>query len=141
LPYKYLIILPTLLLFSGCIPKIQTTIPAVEGQIVDAKTNQPITYVKIGNSKHKVKSDQNGHFTLKGEKELVIATVMGGLWRIKHSFFISKQGYYPLFCECDVLNTRSGCYNLTIPLTKIGNNTVKSYHEDGLTCFVTPTVK
>jgi hypothetical protein len=131
----------TLFLFSGCIPKMQTIIPTVEGQIIDAKTNQPVTYVNIENPKHKVKSDQKGHFILRGEKELGIATVMGGLWRIKHSFFISKKGYYPLSCECDVLNTRSGCYDLTIPLTKVGNNTVKSYHEDGLTCFTIPAAK
>ena len=132
--YKHLIVIIFLLLFSGCIPKVHTTIPTVEGKIIDAKTNLPIENADIESSDLKIKSDQNGQFTLTGKKELGIGTLMGGLWRIQHIFRISKKGYHSLSCQCDILNTKEGCFNIKVPLKKVNQKWI-SYQNNGLFCF------
>jgi len=101
-------------LLSGCIPKVKTSVPTVEGKVIHSITKQPIADVTISGA---IKTDKNGYFLIPKKSELGIGTPMGGLWRIQRSFIVKKEGYTPLSCTCDVLNSSGYCNNVIIPLT------------------------
>ena len=106
----------SLFLLTACVPKVHTTLPSVEGTITDLNSHKPLEGVRIDRS---IQSDRNGHFVLAEKSELGIGTPMGGIWHISRNFKVEQEGYIPLACNCDVLNSNGGCTEVHIPLIKI----------------------
>lgn len=102
------------LLLNGCVPKVKTTVPSVEGKVIHSITNQPIADVNISGT---YSTDKNGHFMIPETQEVSIGTPMGGIWMISRLFSIQKEGYIPLSCTCETLNSSGYCTNVTISLT------------------------
>ena len=103
------------LFLSSCVPKTHTTVPSIEGYIIDKNTKEPIEDIVLSKNTY---TNKEGHFLFPSETELGINTPMGGLWHISRSFTVRKEGYTSLSCTCDVLNNSTGCIDVVIPLTK-----------------------
>ena len=132
------LILILLFVFSGCVPKIHTVIPKIEGKVIDIVTKKPIENVTIGS----IKTNKDGKFSLDGKKELGIGTPMGGVWKLPTVMVpVSKKGYRNVYCQCSGLsNNIYGCTNVTIALTPLGENVLenieKSTQNDDFSCQI-----
>ncbi len=109
----------TALFLSGCVPKVHTTVPAIEGKIIDKDTKAPIEGIVLSKN---IQTDIKGHFILPAKTELGIGTPMGGLWYISRSFIIRKEGYHSLRCICEVLNNNADCTDVVISMSKEGSS-------------------
>jgi len=103
------------LFLSSCVPKIHTTVPSIEGHIIDKNTKEPIEGIILSKN---IQTDKKGHFLLPSKTELGINTPMGGHWNISRSFVIRKKGFTSLQCTCEVFNSSTGCMNVVIPMSK-----------------------
>ncbi len=104
------------LTLTGCIPKMHTVSPQIEGKVVDAKTGKPLSGVHVGTKQ----TDQNGKFIIEGKKKMGIGTPMGGVWRLPTlNVPISKKGYKSTYYSCSSYSNVDGCTNLTISLTPL----------------------
>jgi hypothetical protein len=124
------------LLVTGCVPKMHTTAPSVEGVVIDVGTGLPVASARFGK---KIMTDAKGHFLIAAEKELGIGTPIGGIWEISRSFTVRKQGYLPMNCSCTISNTSAGCRNVVIGMIpvsmKIRNTREQSAHSEFFTCM------
>ena len=112
---KYFFIIFLVYFVSGCVPKIQTVEPEIEGKVVDAQTHQPLAGVSVGS----VRTDEQGKFFIEGKKELGIGTTMGGVWRLPAiMLLIEKDGYQSTTYVCEILSTQDGCYDVEIELQR-----------------------
>ena len=121
-------------LITGCVPKMQTTSPFVSGIVVDTKSNKGLFNVLIASNR----SDKDGSFLIKGEQEIGIGTPMGGIWQLPTLLFVvKKDGYYPLYCQCQSLNIQKGCEDVVIKLVSL-KETISPNHKysvgEGLSC-------
>lgn len=123
---------------TGCVPKMHTVSPQIEGSVVDAKTENPLMGVQVGSKR----TDVNGRFTIEGKREMGIGTPMGGVWKLPTVVLpVSKKGYRNIYCRCSGLsNNVYGCTNVTIALIPVGENvlknTVKSTQSDTFSCQI-----
>jgi len=120
--------------FTGCVPKMHTTSPAVEGKVLDSVTHEPLKAVQVGGAI----TDRDGRFFLEGEKELGIGTPMGGVWRLPAVMMkVSKKGYHPVYCTCESFSTQEGCTDVVIemiPLSQKAENVQWRKEETGFSC-------
>ena len=112
------------LFLSSCVPKTHTTVPTIEGHIIDENTKEPIEGIILSKN---IQTDKKGHFSLPSKTEPGIGTPMGGLWHISRSFVLHRKGYTSLSCTCDVLNNSQGCTDVIIPMSKV--NTLLIQHD------------
>lgn len=113
---KYLTMAILTIVFTGCIPKMHTVSPQIEGRVIDAKTGKPLSGVQVGSTQ----TNLNGEFFIEGKKELGIGTPMGGVWRLPTlNVPVSKQGYKSTYCECSGYSNSEGCKDMTIELTPL----------------------
>jgi hypothetical protein len=75
---KFSFYLFIILIFNGCIPKIVTISPAIDGIVIDKATNKRLKDVTVGSSK----TNKNGFYTIDSKTKLGIATTMGGIFYI-----------------------------------------------------------
>jgi hypothetical protein len=124
-PIAYLISTVSLFFFTGCIPKQHIIRPSVEGKVIDSRSKLPLSNVMIT---EEIYTDENGYFLLPQERETGIGTLMGGIWNISRIFTVRKEGYLPLGCICEVLNSNGTCRSVTIAMRKNseGQNLVTS---------------
>ena len=121
---------------TGCVPKMHTVSPQIEGKVVDAKTGKPLSGAQVA-LKH---TNLNGRFVIEGKRELGIGTPMGGVWRLPTIMVpVWKKGYKGIYCQCSGLsNNIYGCTNVTIalmPLDKnVTNDMIKSTQNDNFSC-------
>ena len=141
---KQLMIISTLTIaLTGCMPKMHTVSPKIEGKVVDAKTGKPLSGVRVGLKQ----THLNGWFTMEGKRELGIGTPMGGVWRLPSVMLpVSKKGYRDTYCQCNGLsNTLYGCTNVTIALIPLGENVsdtmIKSTQSDNFSCQIIEKVE
>jgi len=110
------------LLLTGCIPKTHTISPTIEGVVLDAKSNQPLANVQVGNQL----TNSQGEFLIEGETELGIGTPMGGIWNLPTVIIrVSKKGYQPSSYECGILSNQKGCFGVVIKLQKIDDKDIQ----------------
>ena len=127
-----------MMLLTGCVPKIHTISPQIEGRVVDATTGKPLKGVQIGSKQ----TDVNGRFTIEGKREMGIGTPMGGVWKLPTVIVpVLKKGYRNAYCRCSGLsNNIYGCTNITIALIPLGENVldtiIKSTQSDHFSCQI-----
>jgi hypothetical protein len=68
------------------------------------------------------------------ESETGIGTPMGGIWNIVRLFSVRKEGYIPLGCSCEVLNSNGTCSSVTIYMSKIKGKSHVSSESGTLSC-------
>jgi hypothetical protein len=127
------------LCLSGCIegPSTDARSPEVSGQIIDAKSQQPLPGVVVALHDHPAiaaTSDANGHFTLRGTKNFHLFTLLGicstsfpeGKY-YRDTLDVRNVGYAPLsisarqYLPAGVTNVDGGHLTLRdIQLTPIG---------------------
>jgi len=124
---RYIFVMVVMIVLSGCVPKMHTLSPAVEGKVIDADTGEALENVKIESeiileNKKRVQNsltDRNGVFHIDGERSLGIGTLMGGIWMLPvKTVSFSKKGYNANYYGCEIYNTQDGCYGLTIKMYK-----------------------
>ena len=134
---KQLIMIGILIIsLTGCVPKMHTVSPQIEGRVVDVKTGKPLTHVAVG----KTYTNDNGKFIINAKKVMGVATPMGGMWRLPTIVVpVFKKGYIHTACRCSGMsNSIYGCSNVTIALTpKEYTNfkpIIQSTHSDTFSC-------
>ena len=134
---KKIVILIVLIVFTGCIPKMHTVVPKIEGKVIDSITKQPIKDVKVDS----VKTNKDGVFSLDGKKELGVGTVMGGVWRVTpRMVVVSQKNYHKMYCTCKILSTQDGCLDVVIELFP-EEKSVVSYSQNKSKSFTCNIVK
>ena len=134
--FKIVLFMFLSLLLIGCVPKQHIVTPAVNGIVLDSKTNLPIQDVIIDINK---KTDDNGEFELIKEYSVGIVMIgISGSSRIERRFKIEKKGYQTINCDCDKLTYDAECKNEIIFLTKNKEEykkaTLNEKHVYGLSC-------
>ena len=133
----------SMLALAGCVPKMHTVTPQIEGRVVDGVTGKPLSGVQVGSKR----TDLNGRFIIEGKEEMGIGTPMGGVWKLPTVLVpVSKKGYKETYCQCSGLsNNIYGCTNVTIALAPIGNsnldNRVDSREHDSFSCHIVEKVE
>jgi len=119
---------------TGCLPKLLCRYPGIDGWVVDARSGRAIEGAKVGS----VTTDREGRFVLEGEKELGVATTMGGVRRLpSRLFLVKKEGYRTLSCICESLGTAPGCHEVRIamnPEARKGDGGGQRSAEGALSC-------
>jgi hypothetical protein len=109
---------------TGCIPKIQTLTPLVSGVVVDAQSGKGLSGVVVAPNR----SEHNGAFLIEGEQKLGIGTPTGGMWRLPTLLFeAKKEGYHPLYCQCESTNIQKGCEDVIIRLVPLKSSVLSDY--------------
>ena len=141
---KRLLIIGILIMtLTGCVPKMHTVSPQIEGRVVDAVTGKPMKEVQVGSKR----TDPNGRFAIEGKKEMGIGTPMGGVWKLPTVMVpVSKKGYRDIYCKCSGLsNNIYGCTNVTISLVPLDKNLsgsmIKSTQNDNFSCQIIEKAK
>ncbi len=131
---KNFFLMIVLFALNGCVPKMHTTLPAIEGKVVDAVTHTPLSGVEVGGEV----TNKNGEFYLDGEKTLGVGTPMGGVWKVPVVYLkVSKEGYHSMSCQCESFSTQDGCLNVEIvliPLQKKIDKIELQKEETGFSC-------
>jgi len=74
----------------------------ISGKVVDSITMKSIRDVSI--SEH-IKTYKNGNFYIPKYTKLNISTLKDGPWGSHRYFIVSKKGYTPQLCVCDMRHT------------------------------------
>lgn len=132
---RSLLIVLSLILFTGCAPKVRTANPEVTGSVIDAFTHEPVKGVEIVETPQKLESgvqlkikdfqqtatDEEGKFILEETNELGMTFIVSGPYPLHTNFKVNHDNYLKRECECFVLsNTDVGCNKVTVTL--IPNN-------------------
>ena len=129
------VMLCSVLLLTGCVPKMQIISPYIEGEVVDAVTKKPLKNVLLSGENGTLKSDAKGKFKIPEKRTLTLALPVGGIFRIEQPFSLQKEGYEKLSCECDVLTTQEGCFNVHLELSPLGTSYQhKNNSSNGIEC-------
>lgn len=117
----------------------------ISGKILDKTTLKPISGVQMSVPGYHL--SQTGDFRIPRYASLPITTLKDGPWGSHRYFIVSKQGYMPMLCICDmrhinayavILLSRSD-KNIDRMLKDVGVNVscipyidpIKSYHKNG----------
>ncbi len=74
----------------------------IRGKILDSSTMKPIKDVSINVSRATI--SKTGDFQIPRYTQLPITTLKDGPWGSHRYFIVSKKGYTPMFCVCDMRN-------------------------------------
>ena len=116
---KYILITITLLGLTGCFPRMQNKIPAVELQVVDANSSKALVGVLSSES---IESDEFGKIDMPVKRELGIALPVSGVYVIHRRFAVGKKGYVSQVCECNSLTIHAKCEPYTLKLNSSKSN-------------------